>query len=102
MTITSTQIKKVALTIWAFLQTVKLAPIARYFWNILVAIDQLANTLLLGDPDETISSRAAKVKARGGKWGCVLCKWLDAVDPGHCERVIERDEGSKAVLKDSQ
>ena len=31
-----------------------------YFWNVLVAIDQLFNTILGGDPDETLSSRMGK------------------------------------------
>ena len=38
--------------------------ITKYFWNLLIALDQLANTILAGDPDETISSRAAKAARR--------------------------------------
>jgi len=33
----------------------------RYFKNILIGIDQLINTLFLGDPDETISSRTGSI-----------------------------------------
>lgn len=29
----------------------------RYLWNLLIALDQLANTLLAGWPDETLSAR---------------------------------------------
>lgn len=65
-----------------------------YFWNILISIDQLANTLLGGDPDETISSRLAKLNRKGNKVGVIGCKILDKFDKGHCERVIELDEGN--------
>ena len=68
--------------------------IKRYFWNILISIDQLFNTLFNGDPDETISSRIGK-KVRDGKkgWRYSLCKVLHWVDKGHCEKSIEEDEG---------
>jgi hypothetical protein len=69
-------------------------PIAKYFWNILLAVDQLGNAVGGGDPDETISSRAAKAQRRGKRWGCVLCNWLHKIDPNHCEKSIEHDEGS--------
>lgn len=65
--------------------------------NILIAIDQFANTVLGGDPDETISSRAAKSARKGNTWGCVLCKFLHKLDPDHCEKSIEHDEGSDAL-----
>ncbi len=61
--------------------------------NILLGIDQLANTIIRGDPDETISSRAAKAELRGKKWGCYLCKFLDYLDKDHCKNSIEKDEG---------
>lgn len=63
------------------------------FRRILVALDQLLNTLFNGYPDETISSRAAKAKKRGAAWGCILCKILDWFDKDHCEKYIEYDEG---------
>lgn len=31
---------------------------SRYFHNVLVSVDQLANTLLAGYPDETLSARS--------------------------------------------
>lgn len=68
----------------------------RYVFNLLIAIDQLANTVLAGNPDETISSRAHKavLKSRqtGKTWGCVLCRILDLVDPNHCAKSVELDE----------
>lgn len=58
----------------------------RYLWNLLVSIDQLFNTLFGGDPDETITSRAARARERGAWWGKVGCSVLDRIDPEHCEK----------------
>lgn len=63
-----------------------------YLMNLLISLDQLGNTILGGLPDETISSRAAKAKLQGKRWGCVLCKLLDKLDKNHCEKSIEMDE----------
>lgn len=71
--------------------------VRRYVWNLLIAVDQLANAVLAGDPDETISSRLAKLKRKGNKVGIYGCAVLDVFDNGHCERVIEQDEGEKNV-----
>ncbi|HJU70402.1 MAG TPA: hypothetical protein VJ603_00995 [Paucimonas sp.] len=61
-------------------------------WRLAVAHDQLANAAANGSEDETISSRAGKAAGNGQRWGCILCKLLDKIDPGHCERNIEPDE----------
>lgn len=59
-----------------------------------MSLDQLANTLLLGDPDETISSRVGKKAAKKHGWfPCIFCKFLDLFDPNHCAKNIEADEG---------
>lgn len=67
----------------------------RYFWNILISLDQLANTLLFGNPDETMSSRMGKKIEKGECLGCFyLCRllsWLFRQDK-HCIQSIERDE----------
>lgn len=70
--------------------------IARYFWNLLIALDQLANTVLAGDPDETISSRAAKRADRRG-WR-QLGLFLEWIDPGHLAKSREDDEGANGIL----
>lgn len=66
----------------------------KYFWNILISIDQLGNTILGGDPDETISSRCFKLIKT-----CYLCRffcWIaDKIDPNHCEKSVELDEGKR-------
>jgi hypothetical protein len=72
----------------------------KYLWNLLVSFDQFINTFLLGDPDETISSRAAKAALKGKRWGCVLCRLLDYVQKDHCLKSLEVDEGSQAIVKD--
>lgn len=63
-----------------------------YLFNLLIAFDQLVNALFAGNPDETISSRAAKARAEGRAWGCVLCRVLDWIDPDHCADSLEADE----------
>lgn len=60
-----------------------------YFLNIAVAIDQFANTILGGNPRETISQRAAKARNAGKRWGCLLCRILDRIQPNHCTNSLE-------------
>jgi hypothetical protein len=61
--------------------------------RIAVAQDQAANAALGGSEDETISSRAGK-GARAGVWHwCLLCRLLDRIDPRHCQKSIEMNEG---------
>ena len=66
-----------------------------YGRRVAVAIDQLFNALSGGDEDETVSSRAEKARRKGKRWGCVLCRFLDWLDPNHCTNSIEPDEGEK-------
>lgn len=68
-----------------------------YFRRLLVSLDQFGNTLAGGDPDETISSRAAKARNKGKTWGCVLCRVIDWFDTGHCDKNIETDEGDASA-----
>jgi hypothetical protein len=70
-----------------------MAGLKSYLWNLLVSLDQSLNTILGGHPDETISSRAAKSRKQGKRWACILCDLLDKLDPNHCEKSIEADEG---------
>lgn len=66
----------------------------KYIKNILIAVDQLCNALLLGDPDETLSSRCGKSKCRI----CLaLCKFLDTIQYRHCAKSVELDEGSDGI-----
>ena len=63
----------------------------RYLFNLLIGIDQMANVVFGGMPDETISSRWGRNEkpnwfVRQGKG---FLNWLD---PDHCEDSIEFDE----------
>ena len=74
----------------------------------LVWIDQGANTLLgpllnkaldplhlFGDEDETLSSVFGKNVRDGACRGCgLMCRMLHLLDPNHCQKSIEDDEGS--------
>lgn len=71
-----------------------------YLWSFLVCLDMLANAILLGDPRETISSRADKAKKEGKLWGCILCKLLSKIQKKHCQISLEPTEGSKAIIPD--
>jgi hypothetical protein len=74
--------------------------IKRYIWNVLIWIDQGVNCVIfLGDPDETISSRAGKYAANRRGWiPCQLCKFLNLFEKDHCVRSIETDEGSRNLF----
>lgn len=70
----------------------------QWFRNVLVSADQFLNTIALGDPDETISSRLGKAAMRGSKTAHVLCHVIGWVlGPGHCNHAIEGDEGKDAA-----
>lgn len=79
----------------------------KYFWNLLISIDQFFNTLFGGDPDETISSRMGKWAKKGepGKFdlrvyiGKSMARFLALFEKDHCEKSIEADEGNDEVLK---
>jgi hypothetical protein len=64
----------------------------RYLFNLLIALDQFGNTLMGGYPDETISSRAGKL-AKRNRTAYWLCRALHLLDPNHCRKAIELDEG---------
>lgn len=72
--------------------------ILKYIYNILIGINQLFNAILLGDPDETLSSRIGKEAKRGNKFALFLSKILDFFDENHCEEAIEEDEGKDSIL----
>jgi hypothetical protein len=60
------------------------------------------NVLTGGAQNETVSERAAKARNVGIRWGRVLCKWLDAIQPGHCDNALTSTIGEDAILKDPQ
>ena len=82
--------------LWPLLALVPLIVLVRYTWAIItnptrawriaVGFDQLGNVAANGHEDETISSRAARARDNNRRWGCVLCKLLDTIDPDHCNK----------------
>lgn len=67
--------------------------IKRYFWFLFIAIDQFVNVAFGGYPDETLSSRMGKrPKCKVCRF---ICRLLNIIDPNHCQKSIEMDEGNK-------
>lgn len=54
-------------------------------WTIALGFDRVGNAVTGGQDGEYLSSRANRARLEGRKWGCCLCKLLDAIKPGHCE-----------------
>jgi hypothetical protein len=69
-----------------------------WFWNILVAFDQLCNAILGGDPAETLSSRMGKKNKSNCPLCFWICKFLDVLQRNHCENSIVPDRGSRNVI----
>ena len=71
--------------------------ISRYYFNILLGIDEFANILLLGSPEETISSRLGRAYVSGKpKWFVIPVKkfvdgaaWILAKQKDHCISSID-------------
>ena len=58
----------------------------RYLTNVLIAIDQLAHTLIGGYPDETLSAAAWRWELEGKrKWPRCLIDTLLFFDSDHCQ-----------------
>lgn len=73
----------------------------KYLFNILIAIDQLGNTLFGGDPQETISSRMGKHLAKHDNcpFCSFLCKLLNYIQKDHCIKSIEPEVGDNESFK---
>lgn len=56
------------------IQAVKL-----YFWYIFIAVDQLANVILFGSPDETLSARAWRTDQKSRWFGMILRPIIDVL-----------------------
>lgn len=72
----------------------------RYFWNLLLSLDEMANAFAGGDPRETISSRASKARMKGRKWAYLLCRILNVFQIHHCVQSQDDAVGNKAVIPD--
>lgn len=58
-------------------------------WNTALGVDDLGNATFGGELGQTVSAHAAYAQSKGKKWGCVLCKLLNVVNPGHCTRALD-------------
>lgn len=71
--------------VWMMVALLANAERGRRWWRILKAKDQGFNAALGGSEDETLSSRAARARDRGERWGCILCRLLDKIERNHCD-----------------
>jgi hypothetical protein len=62
-----------------------------YLHKDLVGLDQFANVVTGGNPDETISSRAARADESGKTWGKLMSRFLN---------FFQKDHGPKAQAGD--
>jgi hypothetical protein len=63
-----------------------------YLVRQLIALDQAVNTLLDGEPDETLSSRLGRAEQKGSRFATEACEVLDVVEKDHCATSIEFDK----------
>lgn len=73
-----------------------LKKVRMFLVNVLLAIDQLGNVIMLGDPDETISSRAGRVWPN--TWWSKFIDRLMFWQTDHCHKAIEKGEGKRDIL----
>lgn len=66
--------------------------VKRYLIRNVIALDQLANAILGGDPKETISDSLYRHQREGSKAARKFCAWLSKVlrEPDHCRKSHER------------
>jgi hypothetical protein len=76
--------------------------VRRYVMNLLIALDQLFNVILGGNPDETISSAVGRKAIEGRKWALIAEKVINALfwfDPNHCRSRVEWEEYLVTVVE---
>jgi hypothetical protein len=65
----------------------------RWFWNILVAFDQLLNAATGGEPDETVSSRVGREREKS-RIARMVAGVLDWIDTDHTFDSVEYEPGT--------
>lgn len=63
--------------------------LAQYGYNYLLILDKLGNTVLLGDPNETLSRRTARARDAGDRFGRIGCAILEFFSKNHCAWSLE-------------
>lgn len=67
------------------------------FIQFILAVDQLANTLLLGWADETISARAWRMRGKWGKLPYRLINLLFFWQDNHCKGAYESEQQRRHI-----
>lgn len=63
--------------------------------NLALMADHVANTLLLGNPNDTLSIRFARAADHGERWAQTVCKVLGWFSPHHCQNAeTKKSEGA--------
>lgn len=79
-----------------------------YLLNNAIALDQQLNTILCGEPDETLSARAWRTEQTGKIFGKFFRPLIDALmlvftfQSGHCRQAYLAEVGRKQLHKDYQ
>ena len=74
----------------------------KYLHNLCVSIDQLANTLLAGYPDETLSSRSYRCRNNNKFWRyCMNFINFIFFDKNHCFDAFQKDVDLPKEYKNS-
>ena len=63
-----------------------------HFIQFILAVDQLANTILLGWADETISARSWRMRGKWGKLPYRLINLLFFWQDNHCKEAYESEQ----------
>ena len=77
----------------------------KYITNVLIGFDQFINTIFLGFPDETISSRAWRCKDANSFWSVMhsLINKLFFFQKDHCHKAylaeLERKQITTTIIK---
>lgn len=74
--------------------------LVQFTYNVGLVLSQVGSVLLLGDPDETISSRTGKASRSGRPWfKKVQEPFINFLfqDDKHCFNAIEEEEGCKEL-----
>lgn len=66
---------------------------SNYPVRVLIAVDQLVNALLGGDPDETLSARAWRLEGQTKRWKVtrIFIDTLFFLQPSHCKQAYESE-----------
>ena len=74
-----------------------------YLLNLAIGLDQLANTVLAGHPDETLSSRAWRAEQSGQRYWGWTRRAIDLLffwQVGHCQAAYESELARSQLPKE--